>query len=193
MALYQDDLGNLYWSDAVGSMIPAPNDADRVAAWDKPFHIHGHRLDSLVWSAWLVGSLSLLAACAALLLLITTGPDNVGLFPALSVLTALIGQMVIVRRTGIRVVPSTALRLLRPQPWGALLLELAGKLSIATMFVCMMVEFLSADEPSFWRQAAAFLMGAGVLIYFMQVGWFLMSLLRRKPVHRPDASHADLP
>ncbi|GGE46863.1 hypothetical protein [Niveispirillum cyanobacteriorum] len=193
MALYQDDLGNLYWCDAVGSVVPAPADAERVAPWDKPFHIHGHRLDSLVWSGRLIGSVSLLAACAALLLLITTGPDNVGLFPALSVLTALIGQMVIVRRTGIRVVPSTALRLLRPQPWGALLLELAGKLSMAALFMCMLVEFLSADELSFWRQAASFLMGAGVLIYLLQVVWFLKSLLRQTPVRQPDAPHADLP
>ncbi|OYQ35565.1 hypothetical protein CHU95_07530 [Niveispirillum lacus] len=180
MALYQDDLGNLYWSDAVGAVIPAPTDAERVPPWDKPFHIHGHRLDSLLWSGRLVGCISLLAALVALVLLIKGGREEAGLFPALSVMIVLIGQMVIVRRTGTRVVPSTALRLLRPQPWGALLLELAGKLSLAIMFSSMTVEFLSADEVGFWRQAGAVLMGCGTLVFLAQAGLFLMSLLRTR-------------
>ncbi len=180
MALYQDDLGNLYWSDAVGPVIPAPADAERMAPWDKPFHIHGHRLDSLVWSGRLIGCISLLAAWVALVLLIMGGREEAGLFPTLSLLIALIGQMVIVRRTGTRVVPSTALRLLRPQPWGALLLELAGKLSLATMFVAMTVELLSADEVGFWRQAGGLLMGCCALFNVALLGLFLMSLLRTR-------------
>jgi hypothetical protein len=176
MALYQDDLGHLYWSDAVGAVIPAPTDAERIPPWDKPFHIHGHRLDSLLWSGRLVGCISLLAALVALVLLIMGGREEAGLFPALSVLIALIGQMVIMRRTGMRVVPSTALRLLRPQPWGALLLELAGKLSLATMFVAMTVELLSVDEVGFWRQAGGLLMGCGALFNVALLGLFLYAL-----------------
>ncbi|MBJ7415649.1 MAG: hypothetical protein JHC88_09385 [Niveispirillum sp.] len=180
MALYQDDLGNVYWSDTVDRLISAPVEGERDVPWERPFQIHGHRLDSLVWSGRLIGGVSLLLALVALLLLIMGGREEAGLFPALSVLIALIGQMVIVRRTGTRVVPSTALRLLRPQPWGALLLELAGKLSLATMFVSMTVELLSADEIGFWRQAVGLLMGCGALFNIALVGWFLISLLRTR-------------
>lgn len=180
MALYQDDLGNLYWSDAVDRLIPAPVEGERDVPWERPFQIHGHRLDSLVWSGRLIGGVSLMLALVALVLLFVGGCDKAGLFPALSVLIALIGQMVIVRRTGARAVPSTALRLLRPQPWGALLLELAGKLSLATMFVAMTVELLSVDEVGLWRQAGGLLMGCGTLVFLAQAGLFLMSLLRTR-------------
>ncbi len=178
MALYQDDPGNLYWSDAIGPVIPASADAGRAVPWEQPFHIHGHRLDSLLWSGWSIGCVSLLLALVALVLLAVGGREKAGLFPALSVMVAFFGNLVIPRRSGLRMVPTTTLYLLRPQPWGALLLDLAGKLSLATMFLSMTVEMLSADQIGPWRQGGALLMGCGFVVSMVLAGRFLLSLLR---------------
>ncbi|MBP7335053.1 hypothetical protein [Niveispirillum sp.] len=177
MALYQDDMGNLYWIDAAGPVITTYTE-DRAHRWGAPFLIHGHRLDSFTWSGRLIGSLSLLLAAVAVVLMIRGGHDMAGGLPAMSVMVALIGQMVILRRTGIQMVPSTVLRLLRPQPWGSLLLELAGKLSLITLYLSVTLDMLGDDMDSLWRQAVALVLGGGILFMLAQMGLLLLSLMR---------------